>query len=91
MLTITNILHLIGFALVIAAGVVWGKYYFGSPRVRGLVWIIEVWVLFVAGFYICVACHLIPNQWLNVWSTSIRLYTTTAVLFIGIWYLRTDR
>ena len=91
-MTISNISTLllyIGTLLSILSVIVWNIYYFGDISKRGYAIIIDIWLFFVLGFYVCALNHLIPNAWLNVWSTSIRLYTTTALLFVGIALLRT--
>ena len=87
--SISGILLYIGTLLAILSAFVWNAYYLGNPIERGYIIIIDVWLLFVLGFYVCALGHLIPNQWLNIWSTSIRLYTTTALLFVGMALLRT--
>lgn len=88
---ISILLLYIGTLLSISSVIVWNIYYFGDISKRGYVIIIDVWLLFVSGFYVCALGHFIPNQWLNIWSTAIRLYTTTALLFIGLARLKVDK
>ena len=84
---ISAILLYIGFGLIAASAIVWNIYFRRQPKARYII-VVDIWLLFVTGFYVCALWHLIPNQWLNIWSTAIRLYTSTALLFIGLAMLK---
>ena len=87
---VSTILLYIGFGLIIVSAFVWNIYFRRRPTQKYII-VIDIWLLFVSGFYVCALGHFIPNQWLNIWSTAIRLYTTTALLFIGLAMLKVDK
>jgi hypothetical protein len=89
--SISELLLYIGASLAVLSAIVWNIYYFSDPSKRGYVVVIDIWLLVVLGFYVCVLNNSIPHIWLNVWSTGIRLYTTTALLFIGMALLRINK
>ena len=84
---ISTLLLYIGFGLIIASAIVWNIYFRRQPKAKYII-VIDIWLLFVSGFYVCALLHLIPNQWLNIWSMAIRLYISIALFFIGLAMLK---